>query len=164
MPKLGTNTRIKLVGGELTFNIDGKNVDAWLARQDNFKTQARNLAPVFQSFGRYMLGSIDRNFTSEGRPKQWRRLSPQYARYKQRKVGSKPILVWSGRMRRGFKFTATQRTLQIYNNRTANGVKLFPLHQDGYAPNNLPARPMLILQDRDKAEMTRLFRRHLFDN
>jgi phage gpG-like protein len=157
MAKFGKNTRLKIVGGTLEVNMEGKGIDRWLARIQRFQLQAENLDEPFGKFGLYMLGVVERNFAAEGRPK-WKPLNPDYAKWKA-KHSSGGILVWSGKLRKSFRYRVTPRTLQIYST-----SRLFPWHQEGVPQNNLPARPMVNLQPRDRAELSKLIRSHLYGN
>jgi len=155
MAKFGKSTRLKVVGGTLEVNMPGEGADKWLTRIQRFQLRTKDLSGVFGDFGEYMLASIDRNFAAGGRPK-WKPLTPAYARYK-RRFTSNGILIWSGKMRKGFGYRTTPRTMQI-----TNSSKLFPWHQEGVPQNNLPARPMVILQPRDRGELSRLMREFIY--
>ncbi len=119
--------------------------------------RVKNLRPVFESFGQYMVtGSIMRNFEAEGRPDRWAPLSPKYKAWKENHYPGRPILVLTGEMKAGFQYEATELTLKIRN------VKWYwKVHQTGYGPNNLPARVMLLLQDADKSVLTRKTRQYI---
>ncbi len=158
-PRFARDTRIKLAGASLHFNFEGEETERWLARLDNFKTSAKNLQPVFDEFGQYMLRSIDRNFQSEGRPDAWKPLAPSTVRQRIRLGfgGSHPILQRSGKLRGGFRTQTDKSFLRIVNN-----VPYFKYHQqDDGQGNKMPRRIMVILQQRDKAEFTRIVRKHL---
>lgn len=160
MAKFGVNTRLKVVGGSIQVNMEGNATQRWLDRIARFQLNAEDLSVVFGEFGQYMLGSIDRNFEAGGRPK-WSPLNRAYARYKAR-FTTGGILVWTGGLRRGFRYRTTPKTLQIYNNRSVNGVNLFKKHQEGDSKTNLPARPMMLLQSQDRAQLSKILRKQLY--
>lgn len=155
----GRETVVKLVGGEIRFRFAGA-VSLWRKALGDVATSAKDLTPVFEWFGQYMVGeggfegSIMRNFAAEGRPKPWTPLSPAYAKRKRQKYGNRPILVASGAMKRGFRFEATPRTLRIWNLRD-----YYVYHQRG--TRKMPQRQMLVLLRQDKAKLTWRLNRHL---
>lgn len=158
MTKFGQSTRVKLVGGEINLNFEGKGIEEWLDRLDRFETTATDMRPVFNDFGAYQLKSIDRNFTAEGRPGKWTKLAESTVKDRQRKGygGRHPILQRTKKLRKGFKKRATKRTLQIINR-----IPYFKYHQqDGRKGKVIPRRIMVILLDQDKAQLTRIFRKH----
>jgi len=102
-----------------------------------------------------MLGSIDRNFTAEGRPNRWASLKPTTIQDRFRQgYGAGPILQRSGKLRKSFRSNAGKDYLRITNN-----VRYFKYHQTG--TKKMPQRIMIYLQDRDKAQFTRIVRQHL---
>jgi phage gpG-like protein len=161
MPRRGgrfaQGTRVKLVGGALQMRFEGRGIDAWLERNDHFRAQAFNMRPVFDAFGPYMLGSIDRNFEAEGRPTKWHPLAEATIRERIRLgYGKGPILQRTRRLRNGFRTHTSNSFLRILNN-----VPYFKFHQqDKRRGHKIPRRIMVLLQDRDKAQFTRLVHQH----
>lgn len=156
--KFGQHTRVKLVGSELTLNFDGKGIEEWLERLERFETTTKDLRPVFNDFGAYQLKSIDRNFTSEGRPGKWTQLAQSTVEQRRRLGygGRHPILQRTKKLRRGFKKKATKRTLSIINR-----IPWFKYHQqDKRKGKVMPRRIMVILLNQDKAQFTRTFRKY----
>lgn len=151
-------TRIKLVGGELLFNIEGKGLNRWLDRLDHFATAAKDMQPVFDEFGRYMMNSIDRNFAAEGRPDSWQPLAEATIRERIRQgYGASPILHRSGKLQRGFRMQTGKTFLRILN-----GVPYFQYHQqDDGKGKKLPRRIMVIMLSQDRAQLTRITNLHL---
>jgi phage gpG-like protein len=148
-------TTIRLAG--CTIHVNVPNTDAWTRYLAELIGRAKDLQPVLETFGAYMVtGSLQRNFEAEGRPAPWAPLSPLYAARKARRYPGRPILVASGQMRAGFQWRATKQTLKIWNTRP-----YWKAHQYGYPPHNLPARVMLFLQNADKAVFTRWARRYI---
>lgn len=155
--KLGKTTRIKVYNSEVVFRFQNPDIDEWKRDLDHFSEKFEDFSEVFDAFGGYMLGSIQRNFQAEGRPRRWVPLKE--ATIKQRirlGYGAGPILQRTGALKSGFYFESTKRTFRMGNRR-----KYFVYHQLGAPKTNLPKRPMLVLQDRDKAEFTRLARKYL---
>ena len=156
---------VRLVGGSIQFSMNGSGVNEWLDRQDRFATAAEDLQEPFREFGDYMTGSISRNFGKEGRPRRWTPLSEKYARWKAKHFSGRKILVLSGRLKRKATskkaWVATKKQLRYKPDvPLPGGLDLFSIHQQGLG---LPARQMLVLQDRDKAQFTRIMRKHLYD-
>jgi len=157
MPRRGKSTRIRFVGGEMTFSFaDPQKVEFRQAIQ-HYGEAARDFSPALQEYLAYQLRSIDRNFRAEGRPQRWAALKPGTVLDRLHEgYGAGPILQRSGKLRRGFKGDVGKRTLRI-----RNSVRYFPYHQYGAPKANIPARPMIVLLSQDKAMFTRIMRRHL---
>lgn len=164
--RFGVDTRIKLVGGSLHFNMPGRGVKRFQERLERFGTAANNMQPAFDEFGRYMTRtSIPENFQREGTSAgQWKPLNPEYAQRKRRAVGNLPILVRSisGGLKSGFRYEATKRTLQIRNIRRVNGVNLFHVHQNGSRKRNIPARPMVFMGTPEQRKFRQIVQTHLY--
>lgn len=146
-------TRVRLLGCTLTFRIEG--AEEWVRYYHSLRGRAKNLQPVFERFGQYMLqGSLMRNFAAEGRPERWAPLSPEYARRKAIRYPGAPILVATGAMRAGFTYTATPQTLKI-----DNAMFYWWFHQVG--TTRMPQRVIVLLQAADRALLTRWIRDYL---
>jgi len=158
----GRNTRIKVIGGEVTFSVDDAATIEMARRMDHYSNGARDFGPVFEEFSQYHRRSIERNFDAEGRPQRWARLTEGTIRDRIRQgYGRGPILQRSGRLMRGFRFDWGPRSYRVTNVAQSHGYRYFQAHQYGYPPNNLPRRAMLVLLQQDKAQFTRIARRHL---
>ena len=151
------STRIKVVGGEVQFSVsDPGNVEMRRAL-DHYRTQVTDFSPVFEAFAAYHRRSIQRNFAAEGRPRRWAPLQPATIQDRLRQgYSSGPILQRSRRLMNSFLFTWRTMSYSVRNT-----VPWWTAHQYGYAPRNLPARPMLVLLRQDQAQFTRLARKHL---
>jgi len=86
-------------GVKFEFQVDG---EAQLVRAlSRYGDKIGDMTPYFRSVAKLLSQIIRQQFDSEGgRTDAWRPLSPEYAAWKMRQVGSKPILVFSGRLRR----------------------------------------------------------------
>ena len=155
--KRGLNTRIKVVGGWLTFSMKDAQLVEWRRPVEHFAAAARDFSPVFEAYARYMERSIDRNFAAEGRPDRWAGLQPATIVQRiQLGFGAGPILQRTGRLKRSFRFTWGPRSFRI-----SNLAHYFPHHQFGAPRANIPQRAMIVLLDQDKREFTKMARRHL---
>lgn len=99
-----------------------------------------SLKPLHQAAGRELLAWIDRNFEAEGRlssatPGGWPPLARATLAAKRRRGGRHGILVDSGRLRRGFRITATASQVRLIN-----PVPYAARHQLGLG---VPRRPFL---------------------
>lgn len=143
---------LRLIGCNMRVNIP--NANTWIRRYEELRGRPKNLQPVFDWFGAYMVtGSIQRNFEAEGRPSPWAPLSPAYAEWKEAHYPGQPILQLTGRMRASFHWRSSPQTLKIWNTRP-----YFRYHQTG--TSRMPARISLLLQDADKAVLTRKCRQY----
>ena len=112
------------------------------------KSIERNLNTLpWQSIGNVVRDSVHRNFDVEGRPVKW----------KPRKDNKPhPILNKSGRLKNS-----------IYVEEQKNGVSIGSrvpyqaVHQYGYAPRNIPARPYLTIQEQDKKQILNEIKKYI---
>lgn len=161
MTKFGLNTRIKLLGGTVRFNMDGNRLGQFERRMKAFQRAAGNMQPAFDEYGRYLVTrSIPFNFQREGYGRKWEPLNSAYAERKRRAVGNKPMLVYSGELERGFRWKATPRTLQVFNRVKVNGLSLFQIHQEG--TEHIPARPMVFIGTAQQRQFTEIVQAHLY--
>lgn len=159
--KFGISTSIKLVGGKVQFNMRGNNLSAFERRIDQYRDAVRNMQDAFDEYGRYLVTrAIPQNFAREGYGRKWQPLNPAYAERKRRAVGNKPILVHSGDLKKGFRWKATPRTLQILNREMVNGYNLYQIHQEG--TKHIPARPMVFIGAAQQRKFTEIIQSHLY--
>jgi phage gpG-like protein len=132
----------------------------------------------------YMLGSIEKNFQQQGRPKKWTPLNPKTLelRRKSRKAnkaagiktgrGSR-ILIDMARLKNSMTFLATDTSAEVGTN-----VVYARRHQFGYpgvekkegddkekkgpgrGRGKTPARPFILIQGEDIREIGEIFKRH----
>ena len=162
MPR-GTRTEIKLVGAEVSLTTsDG--LTRIMSRLEALDIAANDFQPLMEHFGAYVVDDhIVKQFKQQGTPKRWAPLSKRYAKWKRDNYGMLPKLVLSGKMKRGFRYQATPRTLKIINRVTAgqgkNKTPRWIWHQDG--TDTMPARPILQLGKKDYAMLIKLAHEHL---
>lgn len=153
----GQVTRIKTIGGEVTFSVQDSQFVEWRQPVEHFGRAARDYGPVFEAYSAYHRRSIDRNFAAEGRPDRWAALAPAtIADRRRRGFGAGPILQRTGALARSWRFDWGPRHYRVWNARW-----WWVVHQSGSEKANVPARPMLVLLPQDKAQFTRLARQHL---
>lgn len=153
----GKDTRIKLVGADITFSVyDSQHVEM-IQSLDHYSDGARDFSPVYEEFSQYHQRSIWRNFEHEGRPRPWPPLQPSTIRDRLRQgYAAGPILVRSGRLKRSFRFSWGPRSYRV-----KNLAPYFGVHQYGAPAANIPERAMVVLLAQDKAQFTRIARKHL---
>lgn len=153
----GRNTRIKLIGGEMSFAMRDPQFEEMRKPLDHYRTAARDFSPVFEDFSRYHARSILRNFTAQGRPSKWAPLAAATIEDRIRKgYGPGPILVRTGGLRKGWRYKWGAQSYRVDNRK-----HYWIYHQLGAPANRLPARPMLVLLPQDLAQFTRIARHHL---
>lgn len=155
----GRDTVAKFLGGAIRIRIIGETPEEQYRRDLNgLVERSKNMKPVMERFGEYMLGSIDRNFKSEGRPRKWAKLKDTtIADRKRNGFGAGPILERTGKLRGSFAYKATNRTMKI---RTSSDY--FEVHQRGSKKRNISQRKIVTVTPRDKAELTRLTNKYIF--
>jgi phage virion morphogenesis protein len=117
--------------------------------------------------GVYMLGSIDRNFRSQGRPKPWAPLSPlTIARRRTGKgTGSMRILQDTGRLKQSITTETAMRMKDKFTLGIGTSVPYARIHQQGGKQKlfntgkmvTIPKRPFLLFQDKDKDAINKIF-------
>jgi phage gpG-like protein len=106
-----------------------------------------DLQPVLQEYAEYLIDEhIPEQFRRQGFPRRWARLSSIYALWKLRRHGRLPILVLSGKMRRGFSYEVGKRVMRITNTQ-----KYWVYHQ--YGTNRMPARPVMTMTKNDQKRL-----------
>ena len=135
----------------ITLRISGNGLDTVIKAAQLKVRRLDDLTEPLRRIGDYVQDEIQDNFKAQGRPR-WAKLNARYAEQKRRKYGNKPILEATGGLKRGFRLRVGPRYALIVNNRNVKGRYLYPTHQKG--GGNLPARPMLILGNDDRAKIS----------
>lgn len=147
-----------------TFYVPGGNVimasDDGAAEMkkllDLRRTQIENMTPVYQNFGRYLVGfHIPQQYSAGGTPLKWAQLSEKYARYKRRVRPAAPLLVFSGAMRAGFGYEV-RAPGDLWITNTQDYARY---HQTGTA--KMPARKWLQMGEADYTHLRKLAREHI---
>lgn len=162
----GRKTTVKLIGCEIHLR-SGINNDDFVEYLSALGLRMHEFQPVMERFGAYLVNEhIPRQFKRQGTPKRWAPLSPAYAERKRRLHGRLPILVLSNRMRRGFRYKVTKRTLRVINRVKAGqkgrGAPRWTYHQNG--TSTMPARPMLQITRYDYRRLREFARDYLTFN
>lgn len=153
----GKNTRIRAVGGFVEFSFRDPQETEFFQALEHYGDGLKDWSAVFAEFAPYQLRSIDRNFQGQGRPKRWARLAPSTIAERIRLgYGRGPILQRTKRLRRGFRAEYGKTVLRIINR-----TPYFGYHQYGAPRANIPARQMIVLLAQDKAQFTRIARKHM---
>jgi phage virion morphogenesis protein len=140
-----------------------------LAKLKGMQDRGGNLKPAMQSFGGYMLRSIQANFDAEGRPEHWQPLSMgtllafagsrksfktkagRMSGHGARAMMGRLILTNTGRLRRSITAEPGANSLAVGTN-----VVYAAIHQFGGMAGRgrkvrIPARPYLVFQETDVA-------------
>lgn len=153
----GVNTRIKFIGGEISFSVRDSQFVEWMQPIEHFGRAARDFSPVFAQYSDYHRRSIERNFAAEGRPTRWASLKDSTIEDRRRQgFGAGPILYRTGTLANSWRFDWGPRSYRVWNSRW-----WWVVHQMGSKDGTIPARPMLTLLPQDKAQFTRIARQHL---
>ena len=147
----GRKTTVKVLGADVTVR-NGIETDDFVGYLEDLGMRVNDFQPVMERFGEYLVEEhIPRQFKRRGTPKRWAPLSKDYAAIKRRLYGNLPLLVLSGRMKAGFRYEATKRTLRVINRVAAgqgrNKTPRWTWHQTG--TETMPARPMLQVNQYD---------------
>jgi phage virion morphogenesis protein len=136
-----------------------------------------DLKPFYEAAGETMVGSVMKNFDEQGRPQRWKPLAEatllggagfrglrttqrgSATKGYERHLRGKQILVTRGMLKNSIKKEATAQHAVVGSN-----LKYAALHNfGGQAGRGLkvfvPARPFIVAQDEDKAELHGLLRK-----
>lgn len=138
---------------KIDINENGSQVAAALER---FARQARDLGPVFDDIGEYLLLSHDRRFDEQQSPDgdAWTPLSQEYKARKKRNRDK--ILVLDDLLGGTLRYQTTAASLVFGTDRIYGAT-----HQFGDDERGIPARPYLGLSGGDEAHVANLIGEHL---
>lgn len=118
-------------------------------------SKVKDLRPVMRDIANLLLESIQKNFKAEGRPVKWKPLAPSTIANKVKRKGTwKPILVDTGLLRKSNNTDYGKNYAKV-----VNPIKYGIYHQMG--TKKMPARPFMVLQEKDKANIIDLMRRYI---
>lgn len=130
-----------MVSLELT--LDTTALNKYLTK---INKEVGNFTPIFQQIGAYMLKSVNTNFSVEGRPNRWRKLSASTLRSRN---GGK-ILQDTGGLKNSITYEATRTQVSIGTN-----IVYGKIHNDGGVIRRgnstivMPQRKFLLFQKED---------------
>jgi phage gpG-like protein len=156
MAEPGKNTVIKLVGCDVITQFTTTGQEQLIQKLDHFSAGSKDFTAVFMDFDNIMQASIQNNFKAEGRPQSWQplALSTVSQRIREGYGGAHPILVRSGRMKRGFKARIGKRSYAVYN-------KVFYFNYHQFGTPKMAARPMVVMLKGLRSNFTEIARKHL---
>lgn len=137
----------------ITLELGSDEVTAALAR---LTAVGRNLLPIYQDIGEYLLSSTRDRTASQRAPdgSAWTPLNPAYKRWKAKKRPGVPMLRFDFHMLGDrLSYQADDHALLF-----GTGAKYGAVHQFGYG--KVPARPWLGLADEDELEVVEIVADH----
>lgn len=131
-------------------------------RLERFELGAQNAAPAFDKMGNSLMLAEQRQFKSEGAygSAGWAPLSEPYATRKKAAVGNKPILVYSGTLKRGL----THRPFPVEAIEAQHAVFGTDLDYAPYLQHGtpkMPARPVIDLPESVRQGWVKILQRWL---
>ena len=141
-----------------------KGVEQLFNRILIIETAAKDLEPAFKASGVYMLGSIERNFQEQGRPKKWQALAPATLAKRRRGEGQggAQILIDRGDLKNSNSTRLSGNSLEVGTNKDQAARLHFGYPGGkGRGHSKTPARPFLLFQDEDVDAIETIFNRHL---
>jgi len=130
---------------EISISVDDKSaIKSIDMLRDRIKKQMpRNLDDI----GRYMIGSIDKNFKAGGQPTRWAPLKA--STIARRRGGSSRPLMDTGTLKNSIGWRVTGNAVSI-----APSVAYGKYHQTG--TRNMVARPFIMIQDEDVPRIVKI--------
>lgn len=138
-------------------------IDRIFTRAKKLAKDAKDAQRPLKASSVYMLGSIEKTFRAQGRPKKWTKLadSTVAARRKGRGKGSAQILIDRARLKNSHSYRLSGNASEIGTN-----VIYAKRHHFGYpggtgrGRSKTPARPWLMFQPEDVRDIGEIFSRH----
>lgn len=149
--------------------MDIQGLEKLLNRLGEIALDTSHTEKPLRAAGAYMLGSIEKNFQEQGRPKRWDPLSPRTIagrRKGRRKKGGPKILINSARLKNSMSVKLVEGPAAA----VGTNVVYAPRHHFGYDPGakkgrgqtKTKARPFVMFQDpEDFDAIGRIFQRHI---
>lgn len=144
-----------------------QGLESLIKRLSELALDTRRVEKPLKAAGAYMLGSIEKNFQQQGRPKKWDPLSPRTLagrRKGRRKKGGAKILIDSARLKNSMSVALVEGPAALvgtnvkYARRQHHG---YDSEKGGRGHAKTPARPFLMFQDEDVDAIGRIFSRHI---
>lgn len=138
---------------QIQWSIEGeKQISRTLTRIGN---QVTNWKPAMEAAVRRLKVEASQTaFATQGASlgEPWKPLSPEYARWKEKRYPGRGILVRTGKMQRSFQTRAGPLEGEIWN-----PTPYFKYHQSNAARSRIPRRMMLYITNPVKAAIVRMF-------
>jgi len=153
---------------ELKIDIEG--LQEFSRRLDITANQLKRPRGMLDKVGTKVVEETKGYFDQWGNEQgKWNALSPRTVMMRKRRWGyykrpgvgwsSRPVLVWTGRLKKGFKHQATSRHVRIYND-----VPYFRYHQTRHGERgSLPRRKMLALWPKLNAAIAKIMQQHIYE-
>lgn len=129
------------------FTVDSRKLDAKLRkaiqRNKNPFSFFKRIAPIYEK------DQLDHFAKKRGPSGPWQELTKKYLEQKIKKTGASDILVLSGKLRR----QSTKTKISKFAVEIKPTVEYAITHQEGFRPQNIPARPFLWLSKRATKEI-----------
>ena len=137
--------------------VSSRKLNAAIKRAED---ACKNTLPYWRAMGKMLIASVHRNFAAGGRPDKWAPLDPEYAAWRAKHAPGR-ILVRESALRDSVFATPDERGVTI-------GAKApyATIHQRGGRAgrggrSRIPARPFLVIQDEDKAQLVEQFEKRV---
>lgn len=148
-----------------------QGIDRVFKRVREIAKHAADANKPLKASGVYMLGSIQKNFRSQGRPKKWQALAPSTLsrRRSGKGKGGSQILIDKGDLK-------NSHSVKLINDGVAVGTNKVqarrqhhgyppggagPIGKAGRGHSRTPARPFVMFQDEDFDVIEKIFTRHV---
>lgn len=132
---------------EIVIKVNG--VGSVNAKLHGTVERSKNLTVPMKVGAQLMLGSVDRNFRSSGRPIQWAPLSPAYARRKIRQGYSPRPLIRTGIMKASIAPKVDSHSFRI-------GTSLAYAGYHQFGTSKMPKREFVLFQASDIMDINKI--------
>jgi len=156
----GKRTVLKFLGGEAIVRVstDPLSPPDYVKSLEGIVKRSEDMSQAYFAVAQYIMGSIDRTFKAEGRPRRWQKLADTTIADRIRKgFGPKPILVRTGLLRNSLtRMGAPQQHLRIGPRSLQFGSNVDYFLPNQMGTDTIPAREMFLLQRQDNSQISRI--------
>lgn len=143
---------------------DFQGIDLLFRRVREMRQNVQDADKALRAASVYVLGSVEKTFRAQGRPKAWTALAPATLakRRKGRGRGGPQILIDRARLKNSISYRLTGAGAEIGTNVIYAKRQHFGYEGGkGRGRSKTPARPFLVIQPEDVTEIGNIFRRRL---
>jgi phage gpG-like protein len=152
--------------GNLTISIESdKTKDEIAGDLSGLVNRSKDMTPAMRAIGLYFMGTTEKTFKAEGRPKKWTKLAPSTIQDRIRKgFRPGPILTRTGDLRRSLTQRGAQKQIfRVTRNSMTLGssVPYLSVHQRG--TRNVPQRVFIQILSQDVKNVGEIINKYILE-
>jgi phage gpG-like protein len=152
----------------MKYSVEVIGVDRIVTKLTRSGRKAQDIRPALNQAADYLMDITEKQFDSQGRRGggRWKSLSPKWLAQKRKITLDTRILHLNHLLRRSVtRRDAQGQILDIEPTslRFGSSVRYANVHQSGYPPRNIPARPFLRILATDRERIRNIMRDHVME-